>query len=250
MKKYIDFSMGLVSNAIVLGNGLRFIFKKWLSDDHIYVVPNGTDLSPDLGSKFESVGYHRPLHLLYLSTLIRSKGVFDAIDVVKKFKKTYGEILLHVAGERNVKDPYDGQDRTPALFENLRDPEVLDSIKDLGVITGKVKEKELVDADILLLPTCYPYEGLPNVILEAMAAGCVVISTYHAAIPEVVLDGETGFLVEKNQPEQLLKCVKRLHEDRALLKKMMIASRNRYQALYTAKKSNDLLIETLAKCVN
>jgi colanic acid/amylovoran biosynthesis glycosyltransferase len=46
-------------------------------------------------------------------------------------------------------------------------------------------------------------EGIPNVIMEAMATGRLVIATRHAGIPELVRDGATGYLVPENAPYQL-----------------------------------------------
>jgi glycosyltransferase involved in cell wall biosynthesis len=46
-------------------------------------------------------------------------------------------------------------------------------------------------------------EGLPNTILESMAIGTPVVSTRHAAIPEVIKHGKSGFLVDENSPKQL-----------------------------------------------
>jgi colanic acid/amylovoran biosynthesis glycosyltransferase len=46
-------------------------------------------------------------------------------------------------------------------------------------------------------------EGIPNVIKEAMAVGLPVVSTVHAGIPELVVDGESGFLVPERSVEDL-----------------------------------------------
>lgn len=46
-------------------------------------------------------------------------------------------------------------------------------------------------------------EGIPTAIMEAQATGMPVISTYHAGMPELVIDGKTGFLVEERNVSQL-----------------------------------------------
>ena len=71
------------------------------------------------------------------------------------------------------------------------------------------------------------YEGLPLVIIEAMAAGKPVIATAVSGIPEVVADGETGLLVPPGRPDALAQAILRLAEDPALAGRMGEAGRQR-----------------------
>jgi len=57
--------------------------------------------------------------------------------------------------------------------------------------------------DLMILPS--RWEGLPNVILEAMAAKCPVIATKVGGVNEMIEDGQTGFLVESKNKEELAK---------------------------------------------
>ncbi|MDD5698840.1 MAG: glycosyltransferase family 4 protein [Victivallaceae bacterium] len=66
--------------------------------------------------------------------------------------------------------------------------------------------------DILTLPSLYK-EGLPNVLLEAMSMKVPVISTRLAGIPEVVIDGETGFLTEVGNVEQFAEAIAKITEN-------------------------------------
>lgn len=63
-------------------------------------------------------------------------------------------------------------------------------------------------------------EGTPVTILEASAAGLPIVSTLHAGIPEVVKDGETGFLVSENDIDYMSKKIIDLLENKELAKKM------------------------------
>ncbi|MEX2512900.1 MAG: glycosyltransferase family 4 protein [Cyclobacteriaceae bacterium] len=88
-------------------------------------------------------------------------------------------------------------------------------------------------------------EGTPVAILETMAAGLPVISTNHAGIPEVVIDGQNGFIVEEGDVEEMANKLVELCSDRELSKKFgengkLIIKRNFTEKEYF-KKINQLI---------
>jgi glycosyltransferase involved in cell wall biosynthesis len=82
-------------------------------------------------------------------------------------------------------------------------------------------------------------EGLPYSLLEAMAAGCVPITTPLAAIPDVIRDGEQGMLVPVNDPNGLARAVAALDDDREGLIRMAKAARLRVLERYTVSRLAD-----------
>ena len=73
--------------------------------------------------------------------------------------------------------------------------------------------------DILVLSSLYK-EGLPNVLLEAMSMKTPVISSRMAGVPEIVKNGETGFMVEPGKSNQLAEAIHKLWSDQDAYKKM------------------------------
>jgi len=69
-------------------------------------------------------------------------------------------------------------------------------------------------------------EGTPMSIVDAMATGLPVISTKHSDIPEIVIDGETGYLAEENNVQDFANCILKLIDNPEKYKKMNICSRN------------------------
>ncbi len=73
--------------------------------------------------------------------------------------------------------------------------------------------------DILVLSSLYK-EGLPNVILEAMSMGLPVVASRMAGVPEVVIDGRTGWMTEPGDAHGLAGAVQRLWEDPGACREM------------------------------
>ena len=86
--------------------------------------------------------------------------------------------------------------------------------------------------DIFVLPSiCNDSFGIP--VVEAMAAGSPVIASRSGGVIETVKDRETGFIVDKNDPQQLAQVLLRLLEDDALRETMGRAGRERALANFT-----------------
>ena len=76
-----------------------------------------------------------------------------------------------------------------------------------GVVGNDQKQELFSKAHFFCLPTYYPYEGQPMSILEAYAFGCVVITTNHAGINDIFINGINGFQVDKNSYESLSRVI-------------------------------------------
>ena len=79
-------------------------------------------------------------------------------------------------------------------------------------------------------------EGLPNVVLEYMAGGLPVVATAVAGTPELVVDGETGFLVPPDAPDCLAEAILRLLHDPCLARRMGQAGRSRVEQQFSLER--------------
>jgi len=235
MKKFIDFSMNQVNVAVVLGECLRYIFDGWVKD--VQVVPNGTPFNPKLDDKFKR--NESRVTISYLGNLLESKGVLDVVKAAKIVAGKYPEVRFKFAGSWRAQESETKKRAHGFIQENHYE----NRIEFVGRILGGEKEKFLIGTDIFVFPSWYKFEGHPNVIIEAMAAGCPVISTKNVgAIPETVIDGKTGILVEKKNPEAIAKAITKLIEHPELRVKMGIAGRKRYEECYTQEKNIENMI--------
>jgi glycosyltransferase involved in cell wall biosynthesis len=109
----------------------------------------------------------------------------------------------------------DGRQEGPNVFEQVQKDYANSGLDDLVTFTGALPPPDvrsvLTKADIFCLPS--HWEGLPLSLLEAMAAGSAVVATTVGDIPEVLEHGETGILIEPQQPTQLADALDRLLDD-------------------------------------
>ncbi len=94
-------------------------------------------------------------------------------------------------------------------------------------------------ADILTLPSWS--EGSPNVILEAMAAGIPVVATRVGGIPDLVSDGQTGYLVEAGDEDALVERLRQLIGDRELRERLGAAGREKVKEFSVERHRERLL---------
>ncbi len=137
--------------------------------------------------------------LIFLGRLHESKGLHEIIQACRFLKNENFKFRFNCFGAGDLKD-YFVSEMTGILGDKFYYG---------GVVSGAEKEKALNEADIFLLPSRYG-EGLPMAMLEAMAAGCVVVASEMASIGAVVEDGENGFTVEPNNVSQLVEKLKSL----------------------------------------
>lgn len=119
-----------------------------------------------------------------IGRFVEQKGQLLALDAMAALIQTHPDAHLTLIGDGAMRHQIEARIASLGLNKNI-------------TLTGWVDEarilSELQSAHALLMPSFA--EGLPMVIMEAMAAGRLVIATYIAGTPELVQQGETGWLV-------------------------------------------------------
>ena len=86
-------------------------------------------------------------------------------------------------------------------------------------------------SDFVILPSI-ENEDFPNIIIEAMSLGKVVIGTKIAGIPEQIVDFKTGLIIKPNDSEELKEAILKLATDPGLIQQLSIESLSRFDTLY------------------
>jgi glycosyltransferase involved in cell wall biosynthesis len=90
-------------------------------------------------------------------------------------------------------------------------------------------------------------DGIPNVLVEAMAAGVPVVSTNISGIPELIVDGECGLLVEPANEEALAAAIRRVLEDPGLAARLALAGRRKVENEFDMVANSRHVAELLAE---
>jgi glycosyltransferase involved in cell wall biosynthesis len=161
-------------------------------DRDIVVIPNGIDINvhfdglplPERRSFGEKI--------LFVGRLHPIKGVRYLILAMNKVHEKKPEARLILVG--------DGEEREmlEALSIQLG---IQKYIQFVGELPHEKVQTFMHQADVFVLPSLS--EGLPNVILEAMACGLPIVATRVGGIPDLIKNGVHGYLVEAKKPDEI-----------------------------------------------
>jgi len=136
--------------------------------------------------------------ILMCGRMVEKKGFTYGILAFSRVLKRHPQASLTIIGYGKLREN---------LEKLVRSLKIEDKVKFVGALPHLEVQRQMREADIFLSPNVTAKnkdkEGIPNVIKEAMATGLPVISTYHAGIPELIIEGETGFLVPEKDVEAL-----------------------------------------------
>jgi len=126
----------------------------------------------------------------YIGRLSEEKGVLNFVRAIPEILKERNDMEFLIGGDGQLR----GEIEKYISGKNLND-----KVKLAGWIPHEKLPDYLNELKLVVLPSFT--EGLPNIMLEAMACGTPVLATPVGAIPDVITDGETGFIMENNSPE-------------------------------------------------
>lgn len=135
----------------------------------------------------------------YVGALSKEKGILNFVKAIPKILKERHDLEFLIGGNGPLFDE---------IKNELKNNGSYDKIKLIGWIPHDELPDYLNELKLVILPSYT--EGLPNIMLEAMACGTPVLATPAGAISDIIKDGETGFIMENNSPACIAKNVLRV----------------------------------------
>ena len=198
-KEYVNKILRMADLNIVLSQRLVQMIKGKSPEAKVEVLYNAVNVPQTNPYDIQS---H---NVLFLGRLGHRKGTYDLLEVIRRIDKELpSDVRFYLCGDGEVEEV---KRKVEALGISHR-------ISHIGWIDGKQKEDFMKQSMVNVLPSYN--EGLPMTILETMAHGIPNISTSIASIPEVLHDGENGFLITPGDVDTLCKRILQLIDDNSL----------------------------------
>lgn len=177
-----------------------------------------------------------PIHVLSVGSLIEHKGHRVLLEALSD--PQLDRVNLTVVGEGEERQNLELAARTAGLAERVR-------------FVGARREDEVAElmanCDLFVLPSLIAasgrMEGVPVVLMEAMASGAPVVASKLSGIPELVIDGETGRLAVQGDASSLRSQIAATLADPDSARRMARAARTRVEREFDVRRSATMLAE-------
>ena len=199
-------SADLQQRLVAIGQGRQ--------PDKVLLVPNGTDLppsreipqTPDLDARLRLTDGERLL--VAVGRMVDKKGFRYLLDAMPRILERHGDVRLVLGG---------GGDLQPQLEQQARDLGIAEKVDFPGMLSHPEVLALVARGELFVMPSVRDakgnIDGLPIVVLEAMAAGTPVVATDLAGMPLAVDDGVSGRLVPEKDAAALADAIGELLDD-------------------------------------
>jgi glycosyltransferase involved in cell wall biosynthesis len=216
-RRYLDTVDGVVCNStvtrdVVTGLGVD-------PDTTVVAPPAGDRFDPDVdAATIDTRARKRPLQVVFVGNLTARKGLDTLVDGLAAAET---DTELTVVGR-----PVDA-DYADTVRRSVRRHDLTERVRFAGELTDDELAGTLRSSHVLAVPS--RYEGFGIVYLEGMSFGLPAIASRAGGAGEVVSDGETGVVVDPDDPGAVARALTRFAADADRLARMGTAARRRYE---------------------
>ncbi|MBC8440655.1 MAG: glycosyltransferase family 4 protein [Deltaproteobacteria bacterium] len=199
-----------------------------ISSKKIMTIENGIDGSRfevdiDQQKKRKELGIRSKGPVIGLGVrLAKQKGITYLLQAMPQVVNAYPDITLIIVGDGELKTELQAEAKQLGINNNVL------------FLGARLDIPELLKLfDVYVLPSLW--EGMPMVLLEAMAAGCPVVATDVGGVSKVIDSKQNGLLVAPQEPEQLAGAVIQLLTDEQLQKKYAEKALQKFKKKFSAE---------------
>ncbi len=189
-------------------------------------------VNPKLYNKKSATG-KRTEKLISVGRMVEKKGFDDLIEAFAIIHKEDSSFSIDLIGDGPKLDELKMQVKNRGLDK---------AISFSGALSHTATLERIRNSDLFILASKTAQngdkEGIPVVLMEAMASGVPVLSTYHSGIPELIEDGVSGVLVPERSPKDIATAIKNLTSDGTKLDSMTSEAYSVIEKLYNSEKQN------------
>ena len=220
IRSLIRAALRCADHVVCLSEKDEAVMSTFLPSSSISVLRSNVRLSPGSTTNIDRRGRER-INVIFVGGLDPfRKGIYDILKALP----------MVIGACKNVHFTFTGGDNVRHALNQRLDSNFAPWMSFRGWLSEAEKEALYREADLLLLPSYE--EGMPYVIVEAMAAGLPIISTPVGAIPEVIEEGINGFLINPGDYQALARRVVQLCRDEELRLQIGHTNRDKASRLY------------------
>jgi len=218
LRLYIRFVFDHASAIIALSEEWRLWLSGITTNSNICLIRNPVQLPSNVNRDDMKP---RVQNVLFLGKLVSQKGITDILKAfVTVIEKSSIPVHLWCGG--------DGDRET--IESQIKELKLTPHVTVLGWIQGESKERQLRQADVLVLPSYN--EVLPMAILEALAYGVPVVASRIGGIPDAITDGVEGFLIEPGDINAISESILKIVSNTELRKIMRENARAKVESFF------------------
>lgn len=183
-----------------------------VDEKSVYVIPMGVDLKNRFVLSSDVKGKRS---ILFVGRLVEKKGLKYLIDAFHEIQIKYPEASLVIVGkgpeEKNIR-------------KQISNYQIESSVKLFGAVTHDILHKVYKSHSIAVFPfiedSTGDMEGFGLVMVEAMGCGCAVVASGLPAVHDIIIDNETGLLVEQKNSSDIVKKISVLFDNSEILESL------------------------------
>ena len=200
--------------------------------EHIHCVYHGIPLYNWPYQKDKSIELPA-IKVLYVGRLVEKKGIHTLLQAISQLKERGIDIQCTLIGSGPLAEALNSQSTRLGLTKK---------VKFMGYVAHGQLQDHYKKHDVLVCPSVQAknqdMDGLPNVVMEAMAMGLPVVASDLSGIPEIIAHRQTGMLFQAGSVEGIAQHIMTLAQDPELYQKIREAARSQLEQKFDLTQSN------------